>query len=281
MRVSLPEMMPEVCLTGCLMAGSMSDLWNVIREEIIGSPAETLKLLIPATLYTIQNNLLYMALSNLDAATYQVTYQLKILATALCSVAMLHKRLSVPQWVSLFLLMVGVSLVQLETEVPKVDTDSDSSEEDIDVHPVNRTAGLLAVLVSCLLSGFTGVYFEKLVKGTSQTLWVRSLQLALFGFVFGLAAVGITDFGEVTTNGFFQGYNMTTVSVVVLQALGGMLVALVMKYADNILKGFATSISIVLSAILSYYWLADFAPGIAFFFGATVVIVATFVYSIK
>lgn len=251
----------------------------MIREEVIGSPTETLKLLIPATLYTIQNNLLFMALTNLDAATYQVTYQLKILTTALCSVAMLHKRLSTPQWVSLVLLMIGVSLVQLETEAQVVE--ADSSEEVSEISTANRTAGLLAVLVSCLLSGFTGVYFEKLVKTTSQTLWVRSLQLGIFGFLFGLAAVGITDYGEVATNGFFQGYNMTTVSVVILQAVGGLIVALVMKYADNILKGFATSISIVLSTILSYYWLADFAPSASFFMGATVVIVATFVYSIK
>jgi UDP-sugar transporter A1/2/3 len=146
---------------------------------------------------------------------------------------------------------------------------------------MNKAAGILAVLTSCLLSGFTGVYFEKLVKHTSQTLWIRSLQLAIFGFVFGLAAVGITDFGDVQTNGFFQGYNKITLLVVVLQAVGGMLVALVMKYADNILKGFATSISIVLSTILSYYWLSDFAPSLSFFLGATVVIVATFVYQIK
>ena len=34
--------------------------------------------------------------------------------------------------------------------------------------------------------------------------------------------------------------------VVFANALGGLFVALVMKYADNILKGFATSVSIVL-----------------------------------
>lgn len=263
-----------------MLTGSLSDLWNVIRDEVIGSPTETLKLLIPATLYTVQNNLLFMALSNLDAATYQITYQLKILTTALFSVAMLHKRLSVPQWISLLLLMIGISLVQLDTEVPP-ESESDSSEEMPELSTANRTAGLLAVLISCLLSGFTGVYFERLVKSTSQTLWVRSLQLGIFGFLFGLAAVGITDYGEVSTNGFFQGYNVTTVSVVILQAVGGLIVALVMKYADNILKGFATSISIVLSTVLSYYWLADFVPSLSFFVGASVVIVATFVYSIK
>jgi UDP-sugar transporter A1/2/3 len=57
--------------------------------------------------------LLFIALSNLDAATYQVTYQLKILTTALFSVLMLGKRLDMLKWVSLLALMIGVCFVQV------------------------------------------------------------------------------------------------------------------------------------------------------------------------
>lgn len=48
---------------------------QLLREEILKKPAETMKLAIPAGIYTLQNNLLYVALSNLDAATYQVTHE--------------------------------------------------------------------------------------------------------------------------------------------------------------------------------------------------------------
>lgn len=47
---------------------------QLLREEIVNKPVETMKLAIPAGIYTLQNNLLYVALSNLDAATYQVTH---------------------------------------------------------------------------------------------------------------------------------------------------------------------------------------------------------------
>ncbi len=47
-----------------------------------------------------------------------------------------------------------------------------------------------------------------------------------------------------------------------VQAVGGLIVALVMKYADNILKGFATSLSIVLSSVVSYFFLSDFHPSV-------------------
>jgi solute carrier family 35 (UDP-sugar transporter), member A1/2/3 len=42
-----------------------------------------------------------------------------------------------------------------------------------------------------------------------------------------------------------------TYAAVVTNAAGGLLVAVVVKYADNILKGFATSVAIILSGILN------------------------------
>jgi UDP-sugar transporter A1/2/3 len=36
----------------------------------MGSPMDTIKMLIPATIYAIQNNLLFIALSNLNATSY-------------------------------------------------------------------------------------------------------------------------------------------------------------------------------------------------------------------
>lgn len=47
-------------------------MYQLLKEEIVNRPGETMKLAIPAGIYTLQNNLLYVALSNLDAATYQV-----------------------------------------------------------------------------------------------------------------------------------------------------------------------------------------------------------------
>src|SRR3989338_7897129 len=67
-------------------------------------------------LYAVQNNLLYLALTHLPPAIYQVTYQLKVLTTAGFSVALLRRRLSGVQWASLVLLASGVAIVQLTLE---------------------------------------------------------------------------------------------------------------------------------------------------------------------
>lgn len=245
---------------------------QLLKEEFVSKPLETLKLAIPAGIYTLQNNLLYVALSNLDAATYQVTYQLKILTTALFSVSMLGKRLGFYQWVSLLLLMAGVTLVQWPTE-------SGSVSEQRVLSAGSQFVGLIAVLMACVSSGFAGVYFEKILKETKQSVWVRNIQLGLFGFVFGFIGMMVYDGQRVRQSGVFQGYNTITCIVVVLQALGGLVIAVVIKYADNILKGFATSVSIILSALFSYFLLEDFYPTGVFFLGSLLVIVATFLYS--
>ena len=52
--------------------GNIRDWLEHLYSAIIGQPWDTLKLSVPALLYTVQNNLQYVAISNLDAATFQV-----------------------------------------------------------------------------------------------------------------------------------------------------------------------------------------------------------------
>lgn len=49
----------------------------------------------------------------------------------------------------------------------------------------------------------------------------------------------------------FRGYNMTTWMVALNLAFSGLLVSWIMKYADSILKVFATSMAMLLTMIIS------------------------------
>lgn len=250
--------------------GSFTRWKNHLHENIVLQPMDCLKISVPSIIYTLQNNLLYLAVSNLEAATFQVTYQLKILTTALFSVLMLSKALSKMQWVALLILFVGVATVQLQPHDQKV-SEKVATEQ-------NPLVGLVAVIVSCLMSGFAGVYFEKILKGTKQTIWLRNVQLGFIGMIFGFLTLLVNDGDKYRENGFFFGYDWVVWFVILIQAFGGLMVAVVVKYADNILKGFATSAAIILSCIASMYFF-DFQLSIQFVVGASLVMLSVYLYS--
>ncbi|KAI3357931.1 hypothetical protein L3Q82_016302, partial [Scortum barcoo] len=241
-------------------------------DSIVFQYKDTLKLAVPSLIYTLQNNLQYVAISNLPAATFQVTYQLKILTTALFSVMMLRKSLSRVQWVSLLLLFAGVAIVQVQQEGKKEASVSDSSNQ-------NYMVGLVAVVISCLSSGFAGVYFEKILKGSAASVWVRNVQLGIFGMALGMLGLWWNDGAAMAERGFLFGYTGMVWCVIFNQAFGGLLVAVVVKYADNILKGFATSFSIIVSTVMSIY-LFGFHVDLLFTAGAGLVIGAVYMYSL-
>lgn len=255
----------------------VAGFFDFIHAEVFH--IDTIKLMVPGLLYTVQNNLLFIALSNLEAAVYQVTYQLKILTTALFSVFLLNRKLTTLQMFSLLLLFCGVSLVQL-AQLPdgKKDNEKPGSQE---IDGNNQFLGLICVLLACCSSGFAGVYFEKILKkGRKVSLYVRNLQLSLFGVSLGLVLVFANDGKAVLQDGFFQGYDNYTWAVIFVQAGSGFVIASVIKYADNILKGFATAVSIILSAYLSTF-IFNFTITFQFLVGTMVVVCSVFLYGYK
>lgn len=52
--------------------GSLGRFKASLRENVLGSPKELMKLSVPSLVYAVQNNMAFLALSNLDAAVYQV-----------------------------------------------------------------------------------------------------------------------------------------------------------------------------------------------------------------
>merc|ERR1712054_39609 len=111
--------------------------------------------------------------------------------------------------------------------------------------------GVVAVLTACLMSGLAGVYFEKLLKGSTVSLWARKLQLAIYSIIIGVMGLygERPDFSFRTD--FFHGYTTAVWMSILNNAFGGLLVAVVIKYADVILKNFSASMSIVLTAVVS------------------------------
>merc|ERR1740130_1907501 len=138
----------------------------------------------------------------------------------------------------------------------------------------NVLTGLVSLVIVGLLSAGASVYFEKMLKteiegpAKAAGLWLRNIQLGLFALPLSAGAMLLNDWGQVREYGILQGFdNVVVWLVVLLIGAGGLLVAATMKYADNIVKCFATAIAIVLDIILSIP-IFHFTPSWSFIVGA-------------
>lgn len=236
---------------------SAAGLYRFLKRELFGqAPLDILKMSVPALCYTVQKNCLFLALRHLEAAVYMVSYQAKILTTALFSCTLLGRAMSKMQVLALCLLAMGIAIIQVDELTEKA-----TRRPDIVQNPL---LGLAAVCIACMTSGFAGVFFELQLKTPSYThsscdhelaaefsMWVRNFHLALFALITALIGTYYKDGDIIAQRGFLQGYTLETWVVIVLEAFGGIVVALVIKFTDNILKTFATALSIVTATAVS------------------------------
>ncbi|CAI4225938.1 unnamed protein product [Auanema sp. JU1783] len=228
---------------------------------------ETLKVSIPAFVYAVQNNLFYIALANIDATTYSVTYQLRILTTAILSVCLLGKMLSRKQWFALTISLIGVVMVQMD----KSPTNSSGSSG-------NKLVGIVSVVSMCWTSAFAGVYFEKILKDPTSDMWVQNLRLSLMTLAFSLATMIISDGEKIKQGGLFQGWTDLVWLITILNAFGGLTTSLVIKYADNVKKTYCQTIAIGITAVISIM-IGERVPSAMLALGVSLVIISVYIYT--
>mmetsp|Transcript_20027 Transcript_20027/g.25805 ORF Transcript_20027/g.25805 Transcript_20027/m.25805 type:complete len:450 (+) Transcript_20027:151-1500(+) len=225
---------------------SLGSIFQFLKDDM----RNTMLLLVPASAYNFQTSMEYVALANLNAATFSVLVQTKLLTTAIFSVAILRKQLKYIQVISLVLLTVGVMMCNLKTGA------SSSSADEIG----NTTKGIMATLGIALSSGFASVYTEKVIKGTGVP---RKVNMDDYGLAYtqvqlagmSILAIGIyavaQDWNIIVEHGMFYNFTKGAALSCFMSGMGGLVVASVLKYADSILKGYATALSVVMTGILS------------------------------
>ena len=282
--VFLAEVLKLAASLVLLALESPGGLGDALRRSVAllrETPLETAQFAVPALAYTLQNNLWYYALTNLEPVTAAVTSQLKVITTAVASVVMLGRQLSRWQWCALVLLMGGMVVMQLKntslnepTRAAAAAAAATTSPEQRRV-PQNTTSGAVAMLGSTMLSAYAGVYIERLFKTVKKTLWLQSVQLSIFSLPISAGCMLAFDHEAARARTLLVGFRPVVWLAISLSALGGIAVSMALKYADNIQKTFAVGISIVLNCALSVAFLGvalhgRTIAGVAMVVGSTV-----------
>jgi UDP-sugar transporter A1/2/3 len=231
---------------------------------------------LPAALFVSQSVLLIAAASHLDAVTYQVLNQaFKLIPTAVFAHALLGQRLAPAQWASLPVLAAGVVLVTVNGGAPAAAAGAPPAST-----PLQRAFGMAACATAGLSSAFAGVYFEKFVKGRlAAPLAVRNVQLGVFGVPLAAAwALARDGRAAASRGGWLAGFTPAAWAVVGLQAFGGVVIGVVVKHCDNVLKNFALAASVVLT-VLAAVPLFGQVPSLFFAAGVALVVASIFMYA--
>jgi UDP-sugar transporter A1/2/3 len=235
---------------------------------------QALPMALPAVMFAFQQVLLIAAATYLDAVTYQIFNQaFKLIPTALFARWLLGQELDQMQWASMPVLALGVILVTVNN--------GPVNEPPTNRKPVSQANWLIG-MVSCCISGlssaFAGVYFEKYVKGKhAPNLWVRNIQLSVFGVPFSAALAWGKDGEAILRHGWLQGFSASTWAVVALQVFGGLVTGMVVKYCDNVIKNFAIAVSVILTVLVAIPLFGQF-PSVFFLVGVAMVLLSVFMY---
>ena len=137
------------------------------------------------------------------------------------SITMLGRSLIRTQWLSLFILFCGIAIVQVQNIGSSASTDGQVNTNCFHTHVSNNFKspfiGFVSVILACTFSGFAGVYFEKVLKGSKVSVWLRNVQLGLFGTIIAFIAAYLKDGADIQEKGFFFGYNKLVWCVVANQ----------------------------------------------------------------
>lgn len=150
------------------------------------------------------------------------------------------------------------------------------------LRPRNPAMGVAQYLLASLCSAFASVYLEKMVKqrvsdtdAAPPSLWLRNIQLSLPATVI-CATVLLADV-ELRKDPF-RNFTPFIIFCCYYSGMGGMLVALVLRYANSVLRGFSAAASTIIATICSALFL-EFRPSSSFLFGALTVLGSMYLYS--
>lgn len=248
--------------------------------------AQAWELLLPASLYVVQNNLCLYAAERLMPSIYQSIWQIRLLPTALLTGVFLSKYPSTQRWLCLWGIALGVIVIESaaisgkEAE-PKAKTSGTTSK----IANADIIFGSLALLSASFCSAMSVVVLERIFKNGKSNFWVTNLQLSVFSLLPACTLVLLECWrvASILTpfHAFFVGY-WPWIAIVV-QTGSGILAGLVTKYADGITNSISGVISIALTAFVDQFLRSQqiaHSSRLLIMLGVGVIVACTYLYSV-
>ena len=244
---------------------------------------ETRHYAIPSLLYMIGNNLAMSIYQYLPSHIVATTVNFKIVAVMFIAHRFLGQQFSTMQWFSSVVILIGVTVIQYNPGQRTKYSTIVATHKDGEL--IITLLGLMYGVVQAIISATAGAYCEYLyktiekVKATPEwqrSIHVQNMKLYFYGVVFNIVGAGLLSFytsysqsqskssvdaidggggGVVDGGGEIENTSYTfhwiQLVILCLNITGGLVIGLIMKYMDNVVRNIIGSMALVTVTIVS------------------------------
>ncbi|KAL7539650.1 hypothetical protein ACHAXR_012509 [Thalassiosira sp. AJA248-18] len=248
-------MVEEIVKMGLALSFFLSCGKDVVASELHGWTLSSSLLLagLPALLYATQGVLTYLGYQNTDSVTFNGLNQTKTLSAALWCFLLMGTRQSIVQIVALTILLFSALLFQGSLSLSGLFS---KNVEDVETRAhTSFRKGILPCLAAAFISGLAGALSQKGVQmagGKGRNPYLYTMELGLFSSISLLISMFATKNGRKSLSeegGIFKHWTPMSIIPIAVRALGGVLTALVHKYAGATRKGFALILGLVMTGV--------------------------------
>ncbi len=205
---------------------------------------------IPAVLYGAQNLLTMAAYQNVDAITFNILNQSKLVWTAVFLRTLLGIRLAWNETVALILIMSTTVLVGTDpAKISKASGAARGSE--------NFGLGVVCTLAGSMLSGLSSTLIQYNLQNLKRNSYLMSAELGAYTCltlcvkVAVEAVLGVGDGAKLASRPFFEGFTQSTWVPLTVSALGGIVVGQVTRHMGGLGKAYGILAGLIVSSLVS------------------------------
>lgn len=224
------------------------------------SPSMVLHYFGLSALYTSNNILTFYVLELADPGTLSL---FKSVAPYLCAIFLRFtgQRINRLQWCCVIVQCCSIGIIQYDVV------------KGMGIVPLK---GYTLLALATTITATSSVWNQQVIKGFAVPVNVQNAILYIFGFTMSVV-VYLTSAKKDPSKGFFDGYTWLAWLLVFFQALHGLAVSFVYKYADAIVKNFANS-SVMAVLVFVSAMLFGVEMNVHSALAVIIVIVTTYVY---
>lgn len=240
----------------CCLVSLFQNKWTPIQliKKLHSTIHIGIRYLIPAFLYCLYNNLSFINLTNYDPTTYFILLQLRNVVIGFCFQFLFEKKLTKLQWFSLILLTIGCMVKEYHPSTNITNINSDDNKSII-------IYKLALILFQIFCSCFASVYSEYLLKYVSNSadIFIQNIFmyadsiLCNFILLYILSQYNENSIDSKELNFMILIENPFVLIIVINGAIAGITTSFFLKKLNSIIKTFAATLEIILSAIISYF----------------------------